>query len=283
MSTGMDRAASFRSKDNGGIIIVSREFDNICAPYYKQRVPNYLERVNHKVALGKKAYKAALAEQEEKFNLLVRQLEKQKRSLIVVLQGRDGSGKTGARVRIEQALDNDAKIFQAVSIGPPSEDERAHGYLWRFLTGERLPRFGQVRVFDRSWAERLLVEPVMGFAGKGDVQKSYAEIRSFEWLLTQQGAIVVKFWMDISRREQKKRFHDRAKDKPWKLSDSDNVARKHWKDYTRAANEMFLRTGTDFAPWHIISSEDKLYSRVNVLHILNDALRAALGGKPLPA
>lgn len=276
MSTRMDRAASFRSKDKGGIIIVSSTCDHISAPYRKQKIPNYLTCVYHKVKLGKKAYKKALAEQEETFNLLVRQLEKQKRSLIVVLQGRDGSGKTGARVRIEQALDNDAKIFQAVCIGPPSEDERAHGYLWRFLIGERMPRFGQVRVFDRSWAERLLVEAVMGYASKEEVQKSYAEIRSFEWLLAQQGAIVVKFWMDISRREQKKRFRDRARDKPWKLSDSDNVARKHWKDYTRAANEMFLRTGSDFAPWHIISSEDKLYSRVNVLRILNDALHAAL-------
>jgi polyphosphate kinase 2 (PPK2 family) len=111
------------------------------------------------------------------------------------------------------------------------------------------------------------------------VQRSFGEIRAFEWLLQQQGAVLVKVWMDISKDEQKRRFEDRAKDKPWKLSDSDEVARAHWDDYTVAANEMFHLTGTDFAPWHIISSEDKRYSRVNLLRIVNQALKDACGNR----
>jgi AMP-polyphosphate phosphotransferase len=131
-------------------------------------------------------------------------------------------------------------------------------------------------VFDRSWAERVLVEPVMKITSPEDVQRSYAELRAFEWLLEQQGGILVKVWMDITKDEQAQRFEDRAKEKPWKLSDSDTVAREHWDDYTEAANRMFHLTGTDFAPWYIISSEDKRYSRVALLQIANDAVKAAI-------
>ncbi len=110
-----------------------------------------------------------------------------------------------------------------------------------------------------------------------EIHESYAIIRMFEKLWTMQGITIVKIWLDITKDEQKKRFKARKKDKPWKISDSDAVARKHWDDYTPAANEMFHRTGTDFAPWHIISSEDKRYSRITVLRVINQALRKALG------
>jgi AMP-polyphosphate phosphotransferase len=262
--------------DNGSLV-VARCFADLRQPYVDEVVPDYLSLVDHSLALSKKEYEKALSKAEEKFNKRVReQLLKHKKFLVFVLQGRDGAGKTGARVRIENALDNDAKIFQAICIGPPTEDERAHPYLWRFMTGERMPRFGEVRVFDRSWAERVLVEPVMKITSPEDVQRSYAELRAFEWLLEQQGGILVKVWMDITKDEQAQRFEDRAKEKPWKLSDSDTVAREHWDDYTEAANRMFHLTGTDFAPWYIISSEDKRYSRVALLQIANDAVKAAI-------
>jgi polyphosphate kinase 2 (PPK2 family) len=265
--------------DNGALV-VSRCFADIRAPYTDERVPDYLSLVDHSLSLGKKEYNELLQEVEEKFNKRVReQLKEAGKFLVFVLQGRDGAGKTGARVRIESALDNDAKIFQAICIGPPTEDERAHPHLWRFMTGERMPRFGEVRVFDRSWAERVLVEPVMKLAPKEAIERSYAELRAFEWLLEQQGGIIVKVWMDITKDEQEKRFKARAEEKPWKLSDSDSVAREHWDDYTLYANRMFHLTGTDFAPWYIISSEDKRYSRITLLQIANDAIKRAVREK----
>lgn len=265
-----------KERDNG-VIVVKRPFDDIRQPYVKgARVPDYLSLVDHSLSLKRKEYDRLRADQEQTLNKLVREkLAKAGRFLVIALQGRDTAGKTGARVRVEEALDNDAKIFQAICIGPPSQDEREHPYLWRFMTGERMPKFGEVRVFDRSWAERLLVEPVMEITAPELVQRSYAEIRAFEWLMQQQGAVMVKVWMDITKDEQARRFEDRAKDKPWKLSDSDTIARKHWDDYTLAANEMFHLTGTDFAPWHIISSEDKRYSRIALLQIINHALSKA--------
>lgn len=265
---------------DNGVLVVSRCAIDLRQPYVKEPIPDYLSLVDHSLALKRKKYEREMQREEEKLNKLVRErLAASGRFLVFVLQGRDGAGKTGARVRVEAALDNDAKIFQAICIGPPSQDERAHPYLWRFMTGERMPQFGQVRVFDRSWAERVLVEPVMKITPPDAVQRSYAELRAFEWLLEQQGAVLVKVWMDISKDEQERRFKARAEEKPWKLSDSDEVARKHWDDYTDAANEMFHRTGTDFAPWYIVSSEDKRYSRVTLLQIANQALKAACDKK----
>jgi polyphosphate kinase 2 (PPK2 family) len=263
---------------DNGVIAVRRCFSCVAEPYNKKDKPRaYLSLVDHTVRIKKKGtYKRALCREEVRFNKLVRKLQEQKRALIIVLQGRDGAGKSGAAERLLHAVDYDHKIFLWIPIGPPTEDEKAHPYLWRFFTGERMPKFGQVRVFDRSWYERVLVEPVMKLTPRADIKRSYSELRSFDWLLTSQGAIVVKFWLDISKDEQLRRFKARAASKPWKISPSDKEARKHWEEYTEAANEMFHRTGTDFAPWYIVSSEDKWYSRVTVLQTINNALKEAL-------
>lgn len=239
--------------------------------------PEYLRIVDHDLAIEKKKdYEAQLATQEQRFNKLVRNLREKNRALILVLQGRDGAGKSGAAKRIVEACDYDAKILLWVPIGAPNQDEKEHPYLWRFFAFDRMPRFGQVRIFDRSWYERVLAEPVKGIINSETKDASYAELRTFDWMLTRQGAVVVKVWMDISFKEQGKRFDERKKDKPWKYSDDDSSARDHWKDYTKAANQMLHFTGTDFAPWYVISSEDKRYSRVAVLQTLNDAMEAAL-------
>ncbi len=280
MSRSKNEPVAGRDYDplDNGVIAVRRCFSCVAEPYNKKDRPgDYLGLVDHSLRIKKKeSYKRALCREEVAFNRLVRKLEKQKRSLIIVLQGRDGAGKSGACERILHAVDYDHKIFLWIPIGPPTEDERAHPHLWRFMTGERMPKYGQVRVFDRSWHERVLVEPVMKITDRDLVRASYSELRSFEWLLQSQGAVIVKFWLDISKDEQLRRFKARAASKPWKMSPSDKEARKHWDEYTVAANEMFHRTGTDFAPWYVVSSEDKRYSRVTVLQTINMALREAL-------
>lgn len=239
--------------------------------------PQYLRIVNHKLAIEKKKdYEKQMQKEEERFNKLVRKFAEKKRALILVLQGRDGAGKSGAAERIVVACDYDAKMLQWVPIGAPTDDELAHPYLWRFFAFDRMPRFGQVRIFDRSWYERVLAEPVKGIISKKTKQRSYAELRTFDWLLARQGAVLVKVWMDISHEEQGKRFAERKKSKPWKYSQDDTAARDNWDEYTDAANEMLHNTGTPFAPWYIISSENKRYSRVTVLETLNNAMSAAL-------
>jgi polyphosphate kinase 2 (PPK2 family) len=136
-----------------------------------------------------------------------------------------------------------------------------------------MPAYGQFRVYDRSWWEEVLVVPVMKLKPKDVWQKAYALNRTMEWIFMQEGGIVVNLWFDITKAEQKRRFKARAEEKPWKLSPSDAEARKKWKQYTRAANEMFFRGRS----WYVVSSEDKRYSRVHVLKIINERIEAALG------
>jgi len=244
----------------------------------EKQIPDFLNYVDHSLCIeSKKEYKRLLRAEQKDFNRLVRLMKHNRKSLIVVLQGRDGAGKTGAVSRIEEALGFDHKIFDGVPIWPPTATELKHSYLWRFMRYDRMPAFGQVRVFDRSWAERVLIEKVMKLTDSEAIEASYVELRCFEWLLQRQGCIMVKLWLDISKDEQKRRFDKRKEEKPWKVADSDDVAREHWNQYTSAANELFFRTATEAAPWFIISSEDKYYSRVTVLHTLNEQLRLALG------
>lgn len=264
-----------------GVIQVDRCFDNITKAWEHADIPDYLGAVNHNLAIAsKKEYNKMVAKEEEEMNLLIRRLADAKKFLVVVFQGRDGAGKSGATVRIGEALDHDAKIFRSVPVGPPTEDERAHPPLWRFFKDDRMPAFGQVRVFDRSWYEEVLVVRVNEIKPKEVWRHYYAGLRTMDWMLEQEGGIVVKIWFDISKGEQKKRFDDRAKEKPWKLSPSDGEAREKWDQYTKAANEMFYRTGVSFAPWFLVASEDKRYSRVQVMRVINQQLREALGDEP---
>jgi polyphosphate kinase 2 (PPK2 family) len=266
-----------------GIIYVTKHYSNPSDPFVavkRQDIPDYLGMVDHALTFeSKKDYEHALTYEEERFNLLVRRLAEKKMFLAAVFQGRDGAGKSGAVVRISEALDHDAKLFRSVPIGPPTEEERAHPPQWRFYRDDRMPAYGQSRVYDRSWHEEELVVRVDKLKPKPIWRKAYALNRTMEWMLEQEGGIIANIWFDITKPEQKRRLKARAKDKPWKLSPSDARARKKWKQYTHAANEMFFRG----RHWYIVSSEDKRYSRVHVLKILNERMEAALGEVPTKA
>jgi len=156
-------------RHSSGSLIVGRYFPDLLAPYSSEPIPKFLSLVDHRLRLGKKQYAKQLAEQEADFKELVfKHLNKSRRSLIIVLQGRDGSGKTGARVRMSEALSHDAKIFMPVPIFKPTDEELAHPFLWRFHKYDRMPQFGQIRVFEiaaglnvfwwsasRNWLRRM--------------------------------------------------------------------------------------------------------------------------------
>jgi polyphosphate kinase 2 (PPK2 family) len=261
----------------GGVIKVERPFANLIEPWTRVRnIPDYLGAVDHSLRITEEEYERALERESKIFNLLARKLAARGKSLVVGLQGRDAAGKSGVVKCIQRALGNDNKIFDSILIGPPTDEEKAHHFLWRFHKYDRMPAKGQVRVFDRFWVERVLVERVMHYASRDEIRKSYAQIRVFEWQLIQQNTVLVKLWLDVSKKEQKVRFDNRKKKKKWKVSKHDKIARKHWDGYTEAANEMFYRTGSDFAPYYIVSSDDKRYARIRVLKLLNKILREAL-------
>jgi polyphosphate kinase 2 (PPK2 family) len=191
-----------------------------------------------------------------------------------VFEGVDAGGKGGAIRRVTSAIDS--RLYRTISVAAPSDEEKAHHYLWRFW--RHIPRAGKITVYDRSWYGRVLVERVEGFAAEAEWRRSYAEINEFEQQLTESGIVLLKFWMHISQEEQLARFKERERVpyKQHKITDEDWRNREKWEDYKPAVNEMVIRTSTENAPWLIIPGDDKRYARVAVLRSVTDGIRRAL-------
>lgn len=233
---------------------------------------NVLNALDYSKALGKKDYARKLEKYQGRLNLLTRKPAFRDRSLIVVFEGQDAAGKGSSIRRITGALD--ARHYQVIPIAAPTEEERAQPYLWRFW--RHLPLKGRVTIFDRSWYGRVLVERVEKFCAEADWMRAYHEINDFEEQLARGGAIVVKFWVAISKREQLRRFRERERIafKQFKITDEDWRNRKKWGDYERAVCDMVERTSTVSAPWCVIPADDKLYARIAILQTLCERLEA---------
>jgi polyphosphate kinase 2 (PPK2 family) len=158
----------------------------------------------------------------------------------------------------------------------PTDTERRHHFLWRFWPS--LPGWGGMAVFDRSWYGRVLVERVEGFATESEWRRAYDQIVAFERGLSDEGSVIVKFWLHISEAEQLRRFRAREQDplKRWKLSDEDWRNRKHRPAYERALNDMLRHTDHKPAPWRLIAAENKPYARVAVLEATIEAIERGL-------
>ncbi len=194
--------------------------------------------------------------------------------LCILFEGWDAAGKGGAIRRLTTPLD--PRHVQVTEFAAPSADERRQHFLHRFWP--RLPGWGGMSVFDRTWYGRVLVERVEGFATEAQWRRAYNEIVDFERILAAEGAIIVKFWLHVSEREQLKRFRAREADplKRWKLTGDDwhNLARR--ADYETALEEMLARTDHPAAPWRLIAAESKPYARVAVIEAVIAAIEAGL-------
>lgn len=183
--------------------------------------------------------------------------------LCVMFEGWDASGKGGAIKRLTAQLD--PRHVRVSQFAAPTPDEKRHHFLGRFWPD--LPGWGGFAVFDRSWYGRVLVERVEGFATEKEWKRAYTEIVEYEHMLTEEGAVLVKFWMHISAEEQLKRFEARKDDplKSWKLTDDDWRNRDKRKDYEAAVEDMFEHTDRKCAHWDVVPGDSKHYARVHVL------------------
>lgn len=224
--------------------------------------------------LDDKDYKKQLKEQQELLAELHQRMYRKKVPAVIAYEGWDAAGKGGNIRRVAEALD--PRGYRVVPIAAPSPDELARHYLWRFWTN--LPRTGHVAVFDRTWYGRVMVERIEGLCSQEDWRRAYREINEFERQLCDWGAVVIKFWLQIDKDEQFRRFSARQNtpSKQWKITDEDWRNRSKWDQYETCVNEMLQYTSTDFAPWHIIESQDKKYGRIQVLKIITEALRERL-------
>jgi len=226
-------------------------------------------------ALSDEKYKRDLQKFQGRLARLTRRRRFTERSLILVFEGADAAGKGGAIRRVTAALD--ARQYTTVPIAAPTDEERAHPYLWRFW--RQIPALGGIAIFDRSWYGRVLVERVEGYCGVVDWMRAYDEINQFEEHLTDGGAIVVKFWLQISYNEQLKRFRAREKTpfKRFKITADDWRNRKKWDAYEKAVCDMVDRTSTEIAPWTLVEADDKNYARIKILKTITGRLGVALG------
>ena len=250
------------------------------APPPKQAIPpgdvvSVLDRVDLKKTLTDKEYDRKLAQLQGKLNQLSRAAWEKKVSSVLVFEGWDAAGKGGTVRRLTSAMD--ARLYRVVPIAAPTDEERAHQYLWRFW--RHIPRAGRVTIFDRSWYGRVLVERVEGFAREEEWKRAFQEINEFEDQLCEQGMMVTKFWVHISKDEQLRRFKERQKTefKQYKITDEDWRNRKQWDAYEGAINEMVVRTSTRGAPWVIVAGNDKRFARIQVLETVCRRLEKALG------
>jgi len=187
--------------------------------------------------------------------------------LVMVFEGRDAAGKGGTIKVVRQFLN--PRYARIVALPKPSDRERGEWYFQRYVA--QLPTAGEMVLFDRSWYNRGVVEPVMGFCEPEQTDQFMAEAPDFERLLVRDGIHLVKFWLNIGREMQFKRFHDRQHDplKIWKISPVDRKAISMWDDFTAARDRMLKQTHSKHAPWTIVRFNDKRRGRLNAIrHVL---------------
>ncbi len=219
-------------------------------------------------------YKKQLKALQNEIHQLTFQTYKRNISSTLIFEGMDAAGKGGTIRRLMAGVD--CRTARVIPISSPTDEELAHHYLWRFW--RHIPRYGQITIYDRSWYGRVLVERVEELTSPTDWRRAYEEINHFERSLTQNNNILLKFWLQISPEEELRRFKERE-NTPWKnykITEDDWRNRAKWDQYLVAADEMFQRTNTSYAPWHLISAEDKKYARIAVLTKWRDALKKAL-------
>ncbi|MEZ4920914.1 MAG: polyphosphate kinase 2 [Saprospiraceae bacterium] len=193
---------------------------------------------------------------------------KKKLRVAVLFEGRDAAGKGGAIKRFTEHLN--PRSMRIVALTKPTEVERGQWYFRRYI--KELPNPGEIVFFDRSWYNRAVVEPVMGFCNKQQYDKFMVQVPEFEHMLYEDGIILIKFWFSISKEEQKQRFEARLQNplKVWKFSPVDMKGQELWDKYTYYKEQMFSRTHTTFSPWIIVKTNDKKIARLeSTRHVLS--------------
>jgi polyphosphate:AMP phosphotransferase len=277
----LDAGSARKGRNNGDKDANGNHADNADKKRKKRKeaarrrsAPTILSRLDLGRSLEKEAYRELRELHQGTLNGLQRRAREQGVSTVLVFQGWDAAGKGGAIRRIVRALD--ARWVRVHAIGVPSDEELDHHYLWRFW--RRLPRDGQMVIFDRSWYGRVLVERVEGLATEREWRRAYAELNAFEEQIVGHGTALAKFFIHIDPAEQKKRFAERAKIpyKRYKLTAEDWRNRERWGDYEVAVHDMVERTSTRLAPWTLVEGNDKRYARVKVLETVCKVLAERL-------
>jgi polyphosphate kinase 2 len=197
-------------------------------------------------------------------------LEAQDQRMIILFEGRDAAGKGGTIRRVTRYMNE--KHYRVVALGKPTEEQRTQWYFQRYVA--QFPHGGEIVLFDRSWYNRAMVEPVLGFCTPEEHRDFMKGVVGFEKDLVRQGTVLVKLYFSVTKKEQARRFERRRTDplRQWKLSEVDVQAQDLWDDFTNAKYEMLKRTHTSNAPWTVIRSQSKHLARLNAMRVILDAV-----------
>jgi polyphosphate kinase 2 len=217
----------------------------------------------HAPAISKETYKESLRQLQVELVKLQRHFIKCDEKILIILEGRDASGKDGVIKRIIQHLS--PRETRVVALGKPSDRDRSSWYFKRYVA--QLPAAQECVLFNRSWYNRAGVERVMGFCTEAEHEEFMNSVPNFEAMLVRSGVTLLKYYLDISKGEQQKRLKTRKADplKQWKISPIDDQALKNWKAYSRARNEMLERSHSVIAPWTLVRANDKRLARLNII------------------
>ena len=219
-----------------------------------------------KPKLKRKEYEKELQRLQAELCQLQEWVKETGQRIIVIFEGRDGAGKGGTIKAITERVS--PRVFRVVALPAPSDREKSQMYMQRYM--QHFPAAGEIVIFDRSWYNRAGVEHVMGFVSDRDYRRFLELCPEMEKYTVDGGIRLLKFWLEVSNKEQERRFETRIKDplRQWKLSPMDLPSRKRWYDYSRARDQMLDATDTDFAPWYIARSDDKKRARLNLISFL---------------
>jgi polyphosphate kinase 2 len=221
-----------------------------------------------KSKLSRKQYEKTLLKLQGELCAVQDWVKRTGQRIIIVFEGRDAAGKGGTIKAITERVS--PRVFRVVALPAPSDREKSQVYGQRYIS--QFPAAGEVVIFDRSWYNRAGVEYVMGFCTKTQHDRFLDLLPTFEKnLIVDNGIILLKYWLEVGDKEQERRFRARIDDpvRQWKLSPMDLPSRERWYDYSRARDMMLEATDTDFAPWHIVHSDDKKRARLNLItHLL---------------
>jgi polyphosphate kinase 2 len=218
--------------------------------------------------MKRKEYEKALRTLQVELCVLQDWIKQEGLRVIVVFEGRDAAGKGGTIKALTERVS--PRVFRVVALPAPSDREKTQLYMQRYL--QHAPAAGEIVIFDRSWYNRAGVEHVMGFCSTEQHRRFLEVCPEFEKYVVDDGILLVKFWLEVSEAEQKRRFEARIGDplRQWKLSPTDLYSRSKWFEYSRARDAMLEATDTAWAPWYIVPSDDKRRARLNCIsHLLS--------------
>ena len=225
-------------------------------------------------SMPKEVYEERLKALQKKMEHLHGELYRRRIPVVLGFEGWDAGGKGGAIKRLTSHMDPRGYVVNPTA--SPSDTEKAHHYLWRFWRA--MPKAGHIAIFDRTWYGRVMVERIEGFCTEKEWKRAYGEINAMEQDLVNAGAIVLKFWMQIDKDEQARRFKARQENpkKQWKITDEDWRNREKWDQYEVAVEEMLEKTSMPHAPWIVVEGNDKYYARIKVLECVTEAIEKRL-------